>query len=369
MKKIIKQTRSVCPNCLIEIDAAIVEENGSIYMDKACKEHGFFRAMLSKYAWYYNGLNQFYNALSPRGHPFGDKDIENFQMYVTSRCNLSCNVCYSDSNSAGDDISLAEIKKMISAIKKKNRGISILGGEPTVREDLPEIIKTIKQAGHRPILFTNGLKLIDIEYLKKLKKFGLSRAGVWFDTLRSDEIYAKIRVPDLFDKKNRVLASLKANDMSTIMVMVIVRGINEGEIADIVDFARKNSFIDTLNIRSYAKIGRHYFSASEEFANDELTELIAEKTKNLITLEEFYLFQKLIYAIKLLFLNKPTCYQNQSIYIPRGNNKRMRDIFNLDELERILNRVEQLYMESPHAARKYLFKKLVLKFISNPFFA
>jgi MoaA/NifB/PqqE/SkfB family radical SAM enzyme len=78
------------------------------------------------------------------------------------------------------DLSIDEIKSVLRKVGKGKR-IVLMGGEPTIREDLPEIIKLIRKSGNYPILYTNGLKLADISYVKKLKKAGLKQVIITLD--------------------------------------------------------------------------------------------------------------------------------------------------------------------------------------------
>ncbi len=367
--KIFEETKSVCPKCLKDIDAQIVEDNGSVYMEKNCAEHGPFKTLISKYSWYYKGLNQFYNMLSPQGHPFEENIIENFQIFPITKCNLSCKICYSASDSIGETIPIEKIESMIKSIKKAHRRISILGGEPTLREDLSGIIKIIRKYGHDMLLFTHGLRFLDVEYLRKLKKSGLRHVGVWVDSLRDDTVYEKIRGASLLDKKNQVLQNLKTADMATRLVMVLVRGINEKDIQDLADFSRGNKFVHALNIRSYSTLGRKEFSEAEEFCMDELVEVVSRQTKGLVNLDEFFLFQKMVYIIKLLFVNQPVCWQDQSIYIPRQKSKKIRDVFVPRNFGLHLNEFEKIYKDSPGAAKKYFLKKMFKVVVQNPVFS
>lgn len=367
--KILEETRSVCPKCLKDIDAKIIEDNGSVYMEKNCAEHGSFKTLISKYSWYYKGLNQFYNMLCPQGHTFEENTIANFQIFPVKKCNLSCKICYSASDSVGETIPIEKIDSMIKSIKKTHRTISILGGEPTLREDLPEIIKIIRKYGHDMLLFTHGLRFLDMEYLRKLKKSGLRQVGIWVDTLRDDTVYEKIRGAGFLARKNQVLQNLRTVDMVTRLVMVLVRGINEKDIQDLTDFSRENSFVHTLNIRSYSTLGRKEFSAAEEFCMDELVEVVSSQTNGLVNLDEFFLFQKMVYIVKLLFVNQPVCWQDQSIYIPRKKNKKIRDVFVPRNFSGHLNEFEKIYKDSPQVAKKYFLKKMFKVIAQNPVFS
>lgn len=369
MKEIIEKTMSVCPECLKDIPAVLTEEGGSIYIEKTCEAHGYFKAVVSKYAWYYKELNRFYELLASPRHVFSDSTIENFQLFSTGKCDLNCNICYAGSSSDNGDLSLEEIDRMLKSIKKPHRRISILGGEPTMREDLNEIIRAIVKNGHKPLLFTHGLKIADIEYLRSLKKAGLNNIGVWIDTLSRDRVYEKIRGRKLVEEKRRVLHNLKLLKMPTRLIMVLVRGVNEGEIGEVVEFARQNDFVSTLNIRGYSNIGKKIFSCSEEFAADELVEIVSKETGGLFSLEEFFLFQKLVYIFNLVFRNKPVCWQEQSIYIPRGKNKKIRDVLDLRRFGKIIGEFENIFRDSPCKAKIYFLGKNADILLRHPVFS
>jgi 7,8-dihydro-6-hydroxymethylpterin dimethyltransferase len=368
MKQIFEITKSICPYCKKELDAKIIEEAGSIFMEKQCEEHGFFKNLVSKYSWYYKGLNSFYNLLFPKGHNLRDKTIKILQFYPTLKCNLACNICFSYSetnNKQEDDLSLEEIRKMAKLISGKKK-ISFLGGEPTLRSDLPEIIKIFSQSGHRVWLYTNGLKLTEPKYVNDLRKSNVNYVWISIESLRDDEVYLKIRGDRLINIKQQALNNLKLSKINTGIIQVVVKSINETEIGDIVTYAKKNNFITSLCIRGYSDIGKKKFSLSGEFAMDELIEAVEKQTKGLVTLEEFFIFQKLTYIFRSLFSNHPQCYVCQYLYIPRKDKKRIREIFPSKEFNRYLIDFEEIYIKSPAKAKVFFIKKIFKKMVTYP---
>lgn len=370
MKEIVEITKSICPRCRKELKAQVIEESGSIFMEKQCGEHGFFRSLISKYAWYYKGLNNFYNLLFPEGHALSDRTIKILQFYPTSRCNMNCNICFSYNgidNKKEQDLPMDEIKRMAGSIRGKKR-IGILGGEPTLRDDLPDIIRLFSRAGHQVHLYTNGLRLIDSEYLRKIKDSGIKYVWIWIDSLRNEDIYKKIRGEELNDKKRQALDNLRAFKIRTGIINVIVRGVNESEIVDVINFARDNPFITAVSIRGYSNIGKQQFSLSEEFVMDELIEIIEKQTNGFVTLEEFFIFQKLTYMTRALFPNQPQCYVCQYLYLPRGKQKQIRDIFPLKTFNQYLDNFAEIYAKSPVKANVFFLEKLLGRLVKNPLF-
>ena len=114
MNNIIEQTDSICPVCKKIIKADVVDENGSAYMVKECREHGVFKSIVAKYSWYYKGLDSFYDTLFPQGHLLDESIFRNLAIHITPRCNMSCSICYADSlGKKYGEPSFDEIKKTL----------------------------------------------------------------------------------------------------------------------------------------------------------------------------------------------------------------------------------------------------------------
>src|SRR4030042_6439061 len=102
-----------------------------------------------------------------------------------TRCNASCHFCNvpTENFPLAGELSGSQIKKEIKTLigGKKGIKISLSGGEPTVRKDLPEIIRFAARNGAKVVeIQTNAIVLDDALYVKKLKKSGLDKAFVSF---------------------------------------------------------------------------------------------------------------------------------------------------------------------------------------------
>ena len=91
---------------------------------------------------------------------------------LTYRCNNDCIFCAArldKGECVPKDISICEFNKILTRIRIGNTDIGILnGGEPTLVNSLPEMIRTLSRIGARTILFTNGRKLSSLDYCREL---------------------------------------------------------------------------------------------------------------------------------------------------------------------------------------------------------
>ena len=188
MNKLISKTKSLCPVCLRLLDADITEENDAVYMTKICKRHSEFKTVVWK------GKINIEDWITKKNRAFVKKpstEIKDGCPYdcglcpehrqttctalieVTNNCNLYCSFCFA---SAKDKIfyepSLKEIEFYFNRIKEQSGicNIQLSGGEPTIRDDLKDIIKIGKEKGFEFIqINTNGIRIGQDEgYLKEL---------------------------------------------------------------------------------------------------------------------------------------------------------------------------------------------------------
>ncbi|HYE71846.1 MAG TPA: radical SAM protein, partial [Blastocatellia bacterium] len=173
---------------------------------------------------------------------------------VTHRCNMGCRNCYLP-NRTIPDLDAVWIKSVLSRLPR-GRKIKFVGGEPTLREDLPELIRESRRYGHHPIILTNGLKLADRAYVHELKQAGLQIAYLSFSGVFDDDLYEAIDAMRCADKKKLAFENLRDEHMFTSLGMIIVRGINEHAVAEMLKVAGQARNVRELKFRSVGEIGR-----------------------------------------------------------------------------------------------------------------
>ncbi len=107
---------------------------------------------------------------------------------ITRRCNLKCPHCYSTSVEAPhpNELTTEEAKQLISEVAETGARMLIFdGGEPTMREDLFDLIKHTRDVGLRPLLGTNAT-FITKKYATKLKEAGIKQLAISLDGAKSE---------------------------------------------------------------------------------------------------------------------------------------------------------------------------------------
>lgn len=212
---------------------------------------------------------------------------------ITNRCNMNCPICYSNASHAEEDIPIEKIEKYLKQLLDVTETpipIQISGGEPSLRDDLPEIITMTRDLGYKNIeLITNGIRIArQPEFLQELAQAGLTAVYLQFDGLQPATT-KKIRGQDMSSIRLGAIAATRAADLCCTLAVVVTRGVNDGEIGDIVRFAVENiDVVRAINFQSAARLtGR--FDVGEDYQGYDLPELvglIAEETG--IARESFY---------------------------------------------------------------------------------
>ncbi|WP_198362142.1 GTP 3',8-cyclase MoaA [Thermococcus pacificus] len=171
------------------------------------------------------------------------RPVTNLRISLTQDCNFRCFFCHREGQrfNVGNEMTPEEIERLVRiashlGIKK----VKLTGGEPTVRDDILEIVERIKPYVVDLSMTTNGSRLKELA--KPLAKAGLDRVNVSLHSLKPD-VYKRITGVDMLEtvlegieEAVKYLSPVKLN-------MTVMKGLNEGEIWDMVDFAAKTGTI------------------------------------------------------------------------------------------------------------------------------
>lgn len=256
MNDVLCETESLCPVCLKKIPAVYEREDGRVYIRKTCPDHGTFRVLFWRDAdmyarWMAQGVHapaRDRGRPEKKGCPFdcGLCDAHRSGtctaiLEITYRCNMHCSICFADANTEHFDPDLTQIERMYRAALASNRfcSIQLSGGEPTVRDDLPDIVRLGKNLGVMHLqVNTNGLRIAeDPAYLRALKEAGTDLIYLQFDGV-DDDIYRTIRGRELLDIKKKAIDNCAAAGLGVLLVPVVIPGVNLDRLGDIIRFAK-----------------------------------------------------------------------------------------------------------------------------------
>lgn len=250
-------TESLCPVCLKRVQARRVSIGTEVFLEKTCPAHGRFCTVI------WRGLPRMSEWIRPKrpspprdGLPSTDRGcpfdcglcVRHGQhtctalLEVTGRCNLACPVCFASSTGAGGEAAADPDTDTVRAWYDRVMAwsgpcnIQLSGGEPTVREDLPELVAMGRRAGFPFIqLNTNGLRLArEPGYARRLREAGLASVFLQFDGI-DDSVYRTLRGRSLLEDKRRAVERCAEAGIGVVLVATLVPGVNTGQIGGIID--------------------------------------------------------------------------------------------------------------------------------------
>ncbi len=175
------------------------------------------------------------------------RPVRDLRISVTDRCNFRCTYCMPFDEYQWMDrhevLSFEEIERLARIFLEFGiEKIRLTGGEPLVRKDLDQLIGRLSSLSglHDITLTTNGALLA--EQAARLRAAGLSRINVSVDTLRPDRFTALTKRGNLQDVLAGIFEAKKTGISPIKINAVIIKGTNDDEILDLVEFARTNSF-------------------------------------------------------------------------------------------------------------------------------
>ncbi|MCE8427046.1 MAG: radical SAM protein [Candidatus Methanoperedens sp.] len=310
-----RTTKSLCPECLAVIDATIIERNGQVILEKTCSEHGYFNDIYWSSAKQWERFDRFWhdgiglsnpNVKSDGNCPFSCGICPSHKtttilanIDVTNRCNMSCPVCFANSSTSGYlyEPSLSQIREMMNMLRNERPvpcpAVQLAGGEPTMREDVVEIVKMAKDFNFTQIqMATNGIKLSQsLKLCQDLNAAGLHTIYLQFDGV-TDEPYRITRGYSALHQKLKAIENCRASGLNSVsLVPTLAKGVNDYQVGDIIRFAVKN--VDTvkgINFQPISFTGR--VNKKERFEKritiPYLFKLIEEQTGGEITGNDFY---------------------------------------------------------------------------------
>jgi uncharacterized radical SAM superfamily Fe-S cluster-containing enzyme len=341
------ETESLCPVCLRRIKAKRVAQDDDIFLVKECADHGVFKTVMWRGRPSMEEWRRPKDPVHPdlcygtleKGCPFDCGLCEAHEqlpcsvlLEVTDQCNLRCAVCFADSGPraaapakptaerktvhsppAGiaplegmtplreqaqaplaEDLALEKIAwllgRSMAAVGPSNLQLS--GGEPTLRDDLPEIVDAARQVGYSFIqVNTNGIRLAsDTGYARRLQAAGLSSVFLQFDGA-DDEINRSLRGRALLEIKRRAVRNCGEAGIGVVLVPTLVKGVNTDSIGGIVrEGLELAPTVRGIHFQPVSRFGRFPAEIDGDqgrFTLPELMRCLEEQTDGLVKVTDF----------------------------------------------------------------------------------
>ncbi len=299
----VNNTNSVCPECLKRIPALIVKNGSDYFIEKTCPDHGDFSAVvwrgdtipLEKWGNYKAPVNEENPPDCPESCGLCSGHLQKTccaLVEVTGQCNLNCPICFAQSGGLTNDPLISEISGMFKAlVKDGNTFVQLSGGEPTVRNDLPDIVAAAKDAGCENIqLNTNGIRLgQDKGFTKALAEAGLSFVFMQFDGTE-ETIYERLRGRPLLKEKQAAIEACSSELIGVTLVPTLVPGINDHNIGAILKFGFERSpAVRGVHFQPVSYFGRypHPPKDKDRITLPEVLQLIEKQTEGKVNISDF----------------------------------------------------------------------------------
>lgn len=294
---------TICSVCFRKLEGKIVFEENSVFLLKRCPQHGAERVLIADDVDYYRRCREVfikkpemplvYNTPVKWGCPYDCGLCTDHEQHsclalieVTDSCNLRCPVCYASSGPERmEHRPLALIEKMFDAVVR-NEGrpdvVQISGGEPTLH---PRFFEIIELAKARPIqhlmINTNGVRIAqDEQFVRQLAEAKPDvEIYLQFDSFQRDALVG-LRGADLRNVRERALERLNKYNLSTTLVVTLKKGLNDGEIGKIIDFALTQSCVRGVTLQPIQDAGRleKFDPATDRLTLTEVRRKILEQT-------------------------------------------------------------------------------------------
>ena len=211
---------------------------------------------------------QSYYELEPEDNHF-------FCIYVdiTHKCNMECANCFIPNREA-PDIDKDKLADVLKRLPAKTE-IRMLGGEPTVRKDIFEIVEMIRSLGHRPNMQTNGLMLARPGYAQDLARAGMRSIYISLNGADDDDVYEKMDQLRCADRKMAAWQACTDAKMNVNLGVICQKGVNDHIPQRIYDLSKEIGGNPVFRFRNVGQIGRYTLEQDENWTFDQLIDNIS----------------------------------------------------------------------------------------------
>ncbi len=214
-------------------------------------------------------------------HDTRDRPLGSLRVSVTDRCNLRCRYCMPEEDYVWlprtSLLTFEEIARLTRVFT--DLGVSkvrLTGGEPLLRHELPTLVRLLREnQGIRDLaLTTNGVLLA--KHAGALRTAGLARVTVSLDTLRPQRMHEFAKSAHHADVLAGIAAARATGFERVKLNTVVVRGFNDDEIVDLIEFGRAHAaevrFIEYMDVG-----GATHWTAEQVVSQREMLERLTAR--------------------------------------------------------------------------------------------
>ncbi len=330
----LRKTQTLCPECVKDVDGAVVVDAGRAYLSRECPEHGVYRYLLSQHGDDYASLDRFYMALK-KDRPQGRQSL--LWIAASARCQQNCPYCSADvQRGTFQDMTWEEILDVLNRFP--GRKVCFSGGEPTLHPNILDFFREMKRRKSPAILATNGLKLASKQFCRELKDAGLTEARISVESLHRNETET-LGMQQHVDAKLQAIENLGELGVVVNISPTLLKGVNEKQLVEVLEFAKERPYVREVQATGFAWVGSGVGLPQERMISaDEMMDIVFEhyctcQRKDLFT------FAKLVMALTQI-VELRYCLNSQAmIFVRDKRSNRLRPLveyFNMSNMERLL---------------------------------
>lgn len=305
--EVITRIQTICPQCHRLIEGRYMARGEEVYLEKTCPIHGDFSTFIApSLSEYLEWTSTPTINIAPKAPALiGANEAEEGSqcplhcglchnhlqtpccvlIEITQRCNQHCPYCFASSQDNENDptenfLTLDVISKKLDYLLELGEdrpfNIQFSGGEPTLRDDLPDILALARSKGFPYLqVNTNGKRLAEESgYAERLKSAGASVIFLQFDG-SNDKVYQELRNEDLWETKQKAIEACREAKLPVTLVPTLAKNINMDQISSMLEFLWANlDIVAGIHFQPVSFFGR--------FPGD----LKAQSEKNKVTLFE-----------------------------------------------------------------------------------
>ena len=209
------------------------------------------------------------------------RPLRNLRVSVTDRCNLRCQYCMPEDEYVWlpreELLTFEELRDLAAVFTGLGVDkVRLTGGEPLLRNDLPVLVRLLAENPQIKdlALTTNGVLLA--QQAQALREAGLHRITVSLDTLRPDQFKALTRRDAHAQVLEGIRAAGQAGFNGVKLDTVVMRGANDGELADLIEFGKQVGaevrFIEYMDVG-----GATQWSPGKVFSRAEMLDALSRR--------------------------------------------------------------------------------------------